>query len=113
MLKKAYRINKNWEFQNIYRKGQGFSSQFFNINLIPNKFDFNRFGIVVSKKVARKAVDRNHLKRQVRDIVNELNKKSDSHYDAIVSVKPQSLDTDFNKLKNTLEDLFRKANIIK
>ena len=113
MLTKAYRINKNWEFQNIYRKGRNLSSQFFSVNFLQNRFNFNRFGIVVSKKVAKKAVDRNLLKRQAREIINELNKKSFTHLDVIVSIKPRALGADFAKLKNELVELFLRARIIK
>jgi len=113
MLEKLFRISKNWEFQNIYRKGRGASSQFFSINFIPNKYDFSRFGIVVSKKVAKKAVTRNKLKRQVRELVFELSKKVSGHYDVIISTKVAGLDLDYQKLKKELEEIFIKARLIK
>jgi len=113
MLKKTFRINKNWEFQNIYRKGKSFSSQFFAINILPNKYGFFRFGVVVSKKVTRKAVDRNLLKRQVRDSLSRLKPVSEKKFDCIVSVRPHALGKEFKVLDQELNDLFRRAQITK
>lgn len=112
MLKKIYRVNKNWEYQNIYRKGRHLSSQFFGINFLPNKFDFPRFGVVVSKKIAKKAVDRNLLKRQVREIVTELAKKHRANYDVIITVRSKALGTSYAVLKKELEESFKKINLI-
>lgn len=112
MLSKLYRLSKNFEFQNVYRKGKGASSQFFSVNYLLNKYTFPRYGVVVSKKTARRSVDRNKLKRQVREIVYVLSKKTNNHFDIVISARPSSFDLDFNRLKKELEEVLKKANLL-
>ena len=52
--------------------------------------------IRVSKKVSKRAVDRNKLKRQVREIIRPIDKDLSPY---IISVSPSTKGVDFNTLK--------------
>jgi len=113
MLSKINRLSSNREFQNIYRKGRSNTSPYFSVTVLPNRLGINRFGIVVSKKVAKKAVDRNRIKRQSREIIANLNKNvRNKQYDIIVSVRNNALNAKYDTLKSDLETLLQKSNAI-
>jgi ribonuclease P protein component len=61
-----YRLKKNAEFRVVYRKGKSFSNNLLVLYIYKNKKDFNRLGIVVSKKVG-KSVIRNRIKRLIKE----------------------------------------------
>ena len=44
-------------------------------NIEKNGFLLNRFGIIVSKKISKKAVERNRLKRQFREAIKNFDKE--------------------------------------
>lgn len=72
MLKRAYRLRKDRDFQKIYRKGQRRTSPNFTLYYLPTKFAVTQVGFVVSKKVSKSAVVRNRLRRRATAIVEEL-----------------------------------------
>lgn len=70
MLKKIHRINKTRELQRVYRTGKTVHTPALVIKFLPaEKF---RTAFVVSKKVSKKAVDRNRIKRAVREEIRLL-----------------------------------------
>jgi len=50
------------------KKGKLLRSSYFSVKILPGELKYSRFGVVVSKKTAKKAVDRNRLKRIVYDL---------------------------------------------
>ena len=72
----------------------------------------SRFGIVIAKTVAKKAVDRNRMKRLLSE---GLRAKQDSlrrSYDIILVALPGFSLKDLNEAQNIIEKLFLKAAII-
>jgi ribonuclease P protein component len=112
MLKRIYRITKDKEFQAIYRRGRFQSTALFSINYLPAKRDLSRIGIVVSKKITKKATERNLIKRRVREIARELHPRLKGNFDIIISVKKPVAEADFQEMKNTITKMFEKADLI-
>lgn len=112
MLKKIYRITKDKEFQAIYRRGRYQSTALFSIHYLPSKRNLTRFGIVISKKITKKATERNLLKRRVREIARELQPKIIGKYDIVISIKKPVLEKDFNELRKSIISSFEKANLL-
>jgi len=108
MLKKQQRITNGRDFQNIYRRGRHLSSAFFGLNYLRNNFGFARLGVVVSKKTARKATDRNLYKRRVREILRLNYSKITPGLDIIITLKGTVREADFKKLESELLDILKK-----
>ncbi len=66
-----------------------------------------KIAIIVSKKISKKAVIRNKVKRQIRAIINELN-LSMLNIHIVIIAKMDWLNTDYNNCKKTLFKLFQK-----
>ncbi len=103
MLKKKYRLPRtvNLRNANLIRL------PFFWIKINKNKLLTNRMGIVASKKVSKRAVDRNRAKRLIRSVIEELWDKIIPGYDILFILKKEAVDkirTDFYlPIKNILE----------
>ena len=71
------RLRKNEEVLHTIKKGVNFKTSFFNVKFLKTNEDF-KITVVVSKKISKKAVERNRIKRILRaSIQNFLNKKKD------------------------------------
>ena len=64
MFKKQYRLNTSL-FKEVFNFGKTHKEEFFLIKQKKNDIKHSRFAVVVSKKIEKKAVKRNYLKRRV------------------------------------------------
>jgi len=55
------------DYQRVFKRAVRFSSPGFTILIRVNQLTHPRLGLIVSKKCARKAVQRNRIKRQIRE----------------------------------------------
>ncbi|MGM0481037.1 MAG: ribonuclease P protein component [Pseudomonadota bacterium] len=74
---------------------------------VPNHLDNPRIGVTVSKKRAKTAVQRNRIKRQIRETFR-LRQHKIPNFDIVVIAKQGIVDLDNSELSNTLNYLWRK-----
>lgn len=70
----------------MQKKGARFSNQFFSLKFHLNKERFCRYSVVVSKKIAALAVQRNLLKRQLYEIIRTMGDMP-AHLDYVITLK--------------------------
>jgi ribonuclease P protein component len=108
-MEKAFRIKKNTEIEKIIHRKDSVGDGFFVIYKTENlKTGHFRFAISVSKKYGI-AVERNLVKRRIREIVSA--QTFQDRYDFLVVVKPAANRLGFSEIKNALNKLFAKAKI--
>jgi ribonuclease P protein component len=71
MFKKSYRLNTS-TFKEVFNFGKTTKNQFFLIKIKENNLTHSRFSVVVSKKIEKKAVRRNYLKRKIYHALKEV-----------------------------------------
>ncbi|WP_207719472.1 MULTISPECIES: ribonuclease P protein component [unclassified Clostridium] len=105
-----YRLKKNAEFRVVYRKGKSFSNNLLVLYIYKNKKDFNRLGIVVSKKVG-KSVIRNRIKRLIKESFRLNCCDLKTGYDLIFIARNASNDKKFKYINNSVINLLKKAGL--
>jgi len=106
---KQYHILKSAEFKVVYAHKVWSGNKEFNCNCMPNDLGYPRLGLVVSKKVSKRAVDRNAIKRKIREWFRH-NKALIGSVDFVVSAKPIAKDLDSELLEKSLNDLWKKVS---
>ena len=111
MRSKIVALSKNQEFKALL-KMKKISNQYVIIfyGVLDNK-DNKKFNIsFVTKKKIGNAVERNKIKRRLKNIMNDAIKKISIklHYSYLVSAKPTMLKKEFNNIKETLFQEFKK-----
>ena len=61
------RIKKKSEFLLLYKTGRRYKGKYFSLIYLPNALSFSRFAVVASRKVGD-AVERNKIKRWMREL---------------------------------------------
>jgi len=111
MLPQKHRINKEM-FKNIFPSGKNVHSGLISLK-IANKEDKNtRVAFVVSAKTAKKAVDRNKLKRRARYIVAKFLPSFKHGAVVIFFFKKGSEKLNFKELEKEMANVCRKAGVL-
>jgi ribonuclease P protein component len=105
MLPKKHRINRKL-FEEVAKKGKSFSSKYLSLKIAPVSENQSRFAFVVSSKVAKKAVDRNKIKRRARNIVQKNLGKIKRQINAIIFFKQGAEKLAFAELEKEINDIF-------
>jgi ribonuclease P protein component len=66
-FRRYHRILEGKHFKSVFDNRFRLHSTYFSFHLLPNNEEFHRLGLAVSKKVSKKAVERNRIKRQIRE----------------------------------------------
>lgn len=84
MIPRAYRLSNHQEIRRVFRLGNKAYGSLFSFIYLPNSLEKSRFAVVVSKKTAPRAVDRNRIKRLVRETLRSNLPYIIHGYDSIV-----------------------------
>lgn len=95
------------QFQSVFSNPSRFGSSHFTILITANNEQQNRLGLAIAKKRVKLAVQRNRVKRLVRESFR-LNNHQLPHIDMVVMVK-SGIDTlDNQQINKQLEKIWRK-----
>lgn len=84
----------------------------FTLLTLRNDLPFSRFGVTVSKKIG-KAVDRNRIKRKIREIQRLGRHGILPGYDIVVIARRESLATAYREMEEEFRRLTRAAGLAK
>lgn len=116
MLKQKFRLKKNSSFKATYSQRRIVSDEFFVLYGGKNKENpeiTTKIGFVVSKKIHKRAVKRNRVKRLIREalrlmIKNNENENINSFQSLIYVAKDESLNLNFEQAKISVTKLINK-----
>ena len=100
-------------FERVSRKGKRFHSEYLQLRIYKNNLGFNRAGFIIPKKAVRLAVDRNRIRRLLKESFRTMPHEIEQGYDIVVFVRCAP---DINRLifvQNSLIGLLRKSRLIK
>ena len=112
MLSGRPKLRKSSEFRSVYEGGKRLDGRFMTAFVRRNDSGHHRLGITASKRVARRAVDRNRMKRVLREMfrLSETTLQAlEPHYDWVLNAKRSLLKV---KLADSLEDFQKIAATI-
>lgn len=113
VLKKAYRIKSNDEFQRVFRRGQSFANrQLVIYHLEKPEQAHVRVGLSVGKKIGN-AVTRNRIKRYLRRAFHELADEVSPDRDIVIIARQPTKDIGFATIKKSVIHLLNREKLLK
>lgn len=101
-------LSKKKDFDQIFKTGLSFYCPGLGLKYLPNTLKVNRLGIIIGLKVSKKAVVRNKIKRQIREIFRNNPPKKSNSYDIVV-ITMKGLETmSFLEIEEALLKLIKK-----
>ena len=108
-MKKINIIKENEEYSRIINNVKPFKYKEYLIFLEKKESLPYQFGFSISKHLC-KAVVRNRIKRQLKDIIDENHYKNS--FNCIIMVNRNILSKSYDDMKKDLNDCFKKLNLI-
>lgn len=103
----AYRLCKTDEYSSVFAFRKALRGRYFVLHYKPSEHAGARLGVVVAKKLARRAVLRNFIKRMAREHFRHTRETLPRH-DLILRLNAPVLAVSKAELKSDLAGLFRR-----
>lgn len=102
-------LKKREDFSSVYENGTVCHAKSLSVKYIRNNLDYSRWGIVTSKKIGG-AVVRNHVKRQIRDIIRQ--QRLTGGFDIVIMTRPLITTSSYEEISRTLLSIFKKCGFL-
>ena len=112
VLPKENRLVKEKDFQEIFKKGKGVKEGPLTFKWLHNNLKVIRFAFVVSRKVSKKAVVRNSIKRALREKTRLMLPLFKKGIEGVIIANPGAEKERKEKLKKDLIKIFEKIKAI-
>lgn len=93
------------DFRYVFEKAHKSADAYFSILARANAFGHARLGLAISKKTIRQAVDRNRIKRVIRECFR-LNRNALDSLDIVVMARQAAVESDGHVLRGSLDRHF-------
>jgi ribonuclease P protein component len=109
-MQRLVMLKKTDEFSSVFSFRKRFSTPYFVVHYKPNQSQQLRVGFVVAKKVAKLAVDRNYMRRVLRELCRH-DLPVYLAVDAVIQVQKKFEKKDFLETKKELKHIFDKIQL--
>ena len=108
MHNKDYKLLNADDFSSVFNFRKRLNSPHLFFHFTPNLLDHYRLGFVIGKKIEKKAVRRNYMRRSIREILKDLLPQNLS-FDIVVRVHKSFYRNEFSQIKSELELLIGRV----
>lgn len=124
MLNHEHRLTRMKDFEILFKEGRFVGANYVTAKIWrfePTKYpkrDYKvtdlKIGFIVSKKISKRAVDRNRLKRQMREVVRLLlkDKKIQPGYMIAFSAKTGTVGIEYKEFEQDIISILKRARLL-
>lgn len=111
-LSRVWRLRSNSDFQRVRQRGQSVSSRLLVVAWHPNDGAQLRVGFVVGKRISKRAVQRNYIKRLLGEAVRDVLSELPANMDIVFTARGQTVTADLGALKQDMQALLQRAKLL-
>ena len=107
---KDYKLCSKTTIAELFQNGSVFFVYPFRVIYIPNNTDTNKYLITVPKRKFKRAVDRNAIKRLIREAIRlDLTERHNVCYNIVLQYTANT-QLEYNKIKNSIHGIHKKIS---
>lgn len=112
-MERRLRLRDEADFRRIRAHGRSYGNRLLTLLVLPNGLPHNRYGFVTSKRVG-KAVERNLVKRRLREILRHFNRagRLTPGHDLAFIVRPPLTGATFDEAREAVAALLARARLL-
>ena len=111
-LNRALRLRKGSDFQRVRQQGRSITSRLLILAWVPNEVTTLRVGFVVSKRISKLAVKRNHIKRLLSEAIRPVLPEVSGDWDIVLSARQAIISADLSTLQHDIVTLLYRARLL-
>lgn len=112
MLPKENRLRDRGDFGKVYKNGKFFSLNDLTLRFTPNDLPLSRIGFSVSKSLFKKAVDRNRVRRLLREAARKKITAIRPGFDLVISYGSKIKNPALTSILETLEHILKRCHLL-
>lgn len=109
-FKREQRLRRKSDFLALREHGISRAHPLLVLRATPNSLPYSRFGFVVGKRVSLKAVERNRVKRRLREIVRRA--PLVAGWDHLLIARRPSVEAEFSALRDVVLQLEKRLGLV-
>jgi ribonuclease P protein component len=109
-MRREQRLHRGREFDTAFGEGTVFRGPLLVVRARPNGLGVTRWGFAVGKRMLKRSVDRNRLRRRLREAARQISVAPG--YDVIVVARQGAEAAPFVNLRDALEQQLRRAGLL-
>lgn len=106
------RIKKSTDFEKIFQTGKTITGRFVFLKTKKTKNKNCRLCFVVGSRVSKKAIERNKVKRRIREIITGIYPSLIPSYDIVIITKKEILGKKYAEIKNEIIKTLKEAKLL-
>jgi ribonuclease P protein component len=106
VLKKINRIGSRKDFLEIKNQGKLIGSPIFGVLVLKKDDDLKKFGFIISKKISKKAVERNKIKRRMAEVLRKNLDKFTLGTRMVFLVKREMINKKIEEIEKEIEKIY-------
>lgn len=112
MLAAQFRLRKSMDIDRVLKSRLGAFDSACGVKMAKNGLTVSRFAVVVGTKVSKKAVDRNRIRRQYREILRLMMGDVKPGFDVLLLTAKPSLALDYEEKERKLRSTMYRAKLL-
>ncbi len=112
MLNKINRLTADKDIKKVFRYGKRLRTEFIMCYANKTNLASTRFAIIISNKTVRKAVDRNLLKRRIREILRTNLANIKTGFDCVLNIHTNIVAKKYPELEKIIIELFKNLDML-
>ncbi|NLK64276.1 MAG: ribonuclease P protein component [Tissierellia bacterium] len=105
-------IKKNKDYKSVYNCNNSISDYNLVLFIKKNDYNYSRFGFTTAKKI-KKAVDRNLVRRRLKEIVRQKEYKIKEGYDIVLMARINAVESNYKSLESSFIKLMKRKKLLK
>lgn len=111
-MKRSFRLARSTDFKRVRQSGRSYAHPLIVLIVLPNGLDTSRIAVAAGRAVG-KAVERNFVKRRLREAFRILFPAIPSGWDILAIARRPITSASFPEIQLALETLLQRARILK
>lgn len=111
MLPKNHRLRLKNDFDRLFKEGKFAGQAFLTLGYSKNQLNISRLAIIAGKKVSKKAVTRNSIRRKISEIIrlNLMNIKTG--FDMVFIAKPEIKGKKYKEIETVILSILARTKL--